>query len=278
MANLKKISVAKLNAALACIATIATVAASPLGNPALGEPLAFVVPSGRFPIFDRVLRQPAIPQRSIGSTPDGAELPAHLRRLVVDFRTTEAAGTIIVDTPNTYLYYVLGGGTAIRYGIGVGREGFTWSGVQTIARKAEWPDWIPPAKMLQRQPYLPRFMTGGPGNPLGARAMYLRGTIYRIHGTDQPSTIGGQVSSGCIRRRHRSLQPRQCRREGGGAAGGTRRRCLCAGAIGVRGVGCREPYVVSFAPLTTSQLVRCAQQLEEPAMNHKSCLCRVAPA
>ena len=185
---------AKLNIALACIA-----AASSLGNPALGEPLAFVVPSGRFPIFERVLRQPAIPQRSIGSTPDGAELPAYLRRQVVVFRTTEAAGSIIVDTPNTYLYYVLGGGKAIRYGIGVGREGFTWSGVQTIARKAEWPDWIPPAKMLQRQPYLPRFMTGGPGNPLGARAMYLGGTIYRIHGTNQPSTIGGQVSSGCIR-------------------------------------------------------------------------------
>jgi lipoprotein-anchoring transpeptidase ErfK/SrfK len=197
VANLKKISIAKL--ALGCIATIAVVAASPLGNPALAEPLAFATPSGGFSIFDRVLREPASPQRSIGSAQDGAELPAHLRRQVVEFRTTEAAGTIIVDTPNTYLYYVLGGGKAIRYGIGVGREGFTWSGVQTIARKAEWPDWIPPAKMLQRQPYLPRFMAGGPGNPLGARAMYLGGTIYRIHGTNQPSTIGGQLSSGCIR-------------------------------------------------------------------------------
>ena len=196
MANLKKISIAKLNIALACVATIAAVAVSPLGNPALGEPLAFAIPSGGFAIFDRVLREPASPQRSIGSAQD---VPAHLRRQVVDFRTTEAAGTIIVDTPNTYLYYVLGGGKAIRYGIGVGREGFTWSGVQTIARKAEWPDWIPPAKMLQRQPYLPRFMAGGLGNPLGARAMYLGGTIYRIHGTNQPSTIGGQVSSGCIR-------------------------------------------------------------------------------
>jgi lipoprotein-anchoring transpeptidase ErfK/SrfK len=198
MANLKKISIAKLNIALGCIATIAVVAASPLGNLALAEPLAFAAP-GESSFFGRMLREPASPQRSIGSAQHGAELPAHLRRQIVEFRTTEATGTIIVDTPNTYLYYVLGGGRAIRYGIGVGREGFTWSGVQTIARKAEWPDWIPPAKMLQRQPYLPRFMAGGPGNPLGARAMYLGVTIYRIHGTNQPSTIGGQVSSGCIR-------------------------------------------------------------------------------
>ena len=94
---------------------------------------------------------------------------------------------------------MLGNGRAIRYGIGVGREGFTWSGTQTITRKAEWPDWTPPADMLQRQPYLPRFMAGGPQNPLGARAMYLGNTIYRIHGTNDPSTIGRQVSSGCIR-------------------------------------------------------------------------------
>ena len=94
---------------------------------------------------------------------------------------------------------MLGGGRAIRYGIGVGREGFTWSGVQSVSKKAEWPDWTPPAEMLARQPYLPRFMAGGPGNPLGARAMYLGGTIYRIHGTNNPSTIGGRVSSGCIR-------------------------------------------------------------------------------
>jgi lipoprotein-anchoring transpeptidase ErfK/SrfK len=94
---------------------------------------------------------------------------------------------------------VLGNGRAIRYGIGVGREGFTWSGTQTITRKSEWPDWTPPPEMLQRQPYLPRFMAGGPQNPLGARAMYLGGTVYRIHGTNDPSTIGGHVSSGCIR-------------------------------------------------------------------------------
>ena len=121
------------------------------------------------------------------------------RRQVVDYPTREAPGTVIIDTPHTYLYFVLGHGKAIRYGIGVGRDGFTWSGIQSIARKTEWPDWNPPADMLRRQPYLPRFMAGGPGNPLGARAMYLGNTIYRIHGTNNPSTIGGHVSSGCIR-------------------------------------------------------------------------------
>jgi lipoprotein-anchoring transpeptidase ErfK/SrfK len=128
-----------------------------------------------------------------------AEAPARLRRQIVDYASAEAPGTIIIDTPNTYLYFVLGGGKAVRYGIGVGREGFTWSGVKTIERKSEWPDWIPPTDMLQRQPYLPRFMAGGPGNPLGARAMYLSGTVYRIHGTNAPATIGKHVSSGCIR-------------------------------------------------------------------------------
>src|ERR1043166_4113964 len=128
-----------------------------------------------------------------------ADIPANLRRQMVAYPTIEAPGTIIIDTPHTYLYLVLGGGKAMRYGIGVGREGFTWSGVQNISRKQEWPDWIPPAEMLHRQPYLPRFMAGGPGNPLGARAMYLGNTVYRIHGTNAPATIGHQVSSGCIR-------------------------------------------------------------------------------
>jgi lipoprotein-anchoring transpeptidase ErfK/SrfK len=125
-------------------------------------------------------------------------LPPNLRRQEVAFSTREPAGTIIVDTPHTYLYYVLGNGRAIRYGVRVGRDGFTWNGVQKITRKAEWPDWHPPPEMIDRQPYLPRFMAGGPGNPLGARAMYLGSTVYRIHGTNQPSTIGKFVSSGCI--------------------------------------------------------------------------------
>jgi lipoprotein-anchoring transpeptidase ErfK/SrfK len=126
-------------------------------------------------------------------------LPERLRRTTVALDTREAPGTVIIDTGNTALYYVLGGGRAIRYGVGVGREGFTWAGVQTISRKAEWPDWHPPAQMIARQPYLPRFMAGGPGNPLGARAMYLGSSEYRIHGTNNPSTIGTFVSSGCIR-------------------------------------------------------------------------------
>jgi lipoprotein-anchoring transpeptidase ErfK/SrfK len=127
------------------------------------------------------------------------ELPPQFRRTLVDYYTKEPAGTIVIDTPNTYLYLVLGNGKALRYGIGVGREGFTWSGSERISRLAEWPDWNPPEQMIERQPYLPRFMAGGEGNPLGARALYLGDTLYRIHGTNQPSTIGTFVSSGCIR-------------------------------------------------------------------------------
>jgi lipoprotein-anchoring transpeptidase ErfK/SrfK len=126
-------------------------------------------------------------------------VPQRLRRAIVNLDTREAPGTVIIDTGNTTLYYVLGHGQAIRYGVGVGRQGFTWAGTQTISRKAEWPDWHPPAEMIARQPYLPRFMAGGPGNPLGARAMYLGSSEYRIHGTNDPSTIGKFVSSGCIR-------------------------------------------------------------------------------
>jgi len=127
------------------------------------------------------------------------QLPPQFRRQIVDYLTKEPAGTIIIDTPNTYLYLVLGNGKAMRYGIGVGREGFTWSGTERVMRMSEWPDWHPPKEMIDRQPYLPRFMAGGEGNPLGARALYLGNTLYRIHGTNQPSTIGTFVSSGCIR-------------------------------------------------------------------------------
>ncbi len=130
---------------------------------------------------------------------DADQLPAPLRRPVVSYPSREPAGTIIGETPHTFLYLTLGDGKAMRYGIGVGREGFTWSGTETIVRKAEWPDWIPPAQMIARQPYLPRWVGGGPGNPLGARALYLGNTDYRIHGTNDPTTIGKHVSSGCIR-------------------------------------------------------------------------------
>ena len=118
---------------------------------------------------------------------------------MVFFRSAEAPGTIIVNTNERFLYLILGNGRALRYGIGVGRDGFQWQGLLRIANKKEWPDWIPPPEMIQRQPYLPRFMAGGPGNPLGARALYLGGTVYRIHGTNQPQTIGTAVSSGCFR-------------------------------------------------------------------------------
>jgi lipoprotein-anchoring transpeptidase ErfK/SrfK len=150
------------------------------------------------PLFPFLMTPPvqAAPPEDEGAA---AEMPARLKRQIVGYATREAPGTIIIDTQNTYLYYVLGGGRAIRYGIGVGRDGFTWSGVQSVTRKAEWPDWTPPPEMIARQPYLPRQMAGGPGNPLGARAMYLGGTIYRIHGTNAPQTIGTRVSSGCIR-------------------------------------------------------------------------------
>jgi lipoprotein-anchoring transpeptidase ErfK/SrfK len=188
----------KLNSRLAAAAfgalAIGTVAFS---NSAAAAPL---------PMFPFILTPPTeAVQPPVQSMPQAqeegrsVELPARLRRQVVAYPTREAPGTIIIDTPHTYLYLVLGGGQAIRYGIGVGREGFTWSGTQTITKKAEWPDWTPPPEMIARQPYLPRQMAGGPGNPLGARAMYLGGTVYRIHGTNAPETIGTHVSSGCLR-------------------------------------------------------------------------------
>ena len=127
------------------------------------------------------------------------QLPERFQRQLVDYPTNQPAGTIVIDTPNTYLYLVMGHGKALRYGIGVGREGFTWTGTERISRMKEWPDWFPPKEMIERQPYLPRFMAGGESNPLGARALYLGNTLYRIHGTNQPSTIGTFVSSGCIR-------------------------------------------------------------------------------
>jgi lipoprotein-anchoring transpeptidase ErfK/SrfK len=141
----------------------------------------------------------ALPPEDQPETGERKELPPRLKRQMVEYQTKEPAGTLIIDTPNTYLYLVQGHGKAIRYGIGVGRDGFTWSGTERVSRMSEWPDWHPPTEMILRQPYLPRMMAGGPGNPLGARALYLGNTLYRIHGTNQPSTIGQTVSSGCIR-------------------------------------------------------------------------------
>jgi lipoprotein-anchoring transpeptidase ErfK/SrfK len=184
--------------------SISAIAATLLcGASAVAQPLAMTDPAG-YPlaIFQQVMPSArALPQPESAPPSDEAtdEMPAHLRRQVVSYSGHEAAGMIVIDTPHTYLYLVLGQGRAIRYGVGVGRDGFTWSGTQSIARKQEWPDWNPPAEMIERQPYLPRFMAGGPGNPLGARAMYLGNSLYRIHGTNAPDTIGKRVSSGCIR-------------------------------------------------------------------------------
>ena len=152
------------------------------------------------PLF--AYNSPAAPQYAPVEQNDqaaDAKLDPRLQRQVVNYATTEAPGTVIIDTGHTYLYFVNGDGTAIRYGIGVGRQGFTWAGVEQVTRKAEWPDWYPPAEMIARQPYLARFTAGGEGNPLGARAIYLGTTLYRIHGTNAPETIGTNVSSGCIR-------------------------------------------------------------------------------
>jgi len=149
--------------------------------------------------------QPARDMTSLGDqpgyvpSPEEEQLDPAWQRQPVFFRTHEPPGTIIVHTSERYLYLVLGNNRAIRYGVGVGRDGFQWSGIHKISRKAEWPDWTPPPEMIQRQPYLPRFMAGGPGNPMGARALYIGSTVYRIHGTNQPQTIGHAVSSGCFR-------------------------------------------------------------------------------
>jgi len=155
------------------------------------------------PLFAFLSPQPQIAPQTFEPAPadesQDIQPAPRLQRQLVDYPSKEAAGTVIIDTPHTFLYYVLGNGKAIRYGIGVGREGFTWSGTKSIERKTEWPDWHPPAEMIARQPYLPRMVAGGPGNPLGARAMYIGGTEYRIHGTNDPTSIGKHVSSGCIR-------------------------------------------------------------------------------
>jgi lipoprotein-anchoring transpeptidase ErfK/SrfK len=178
------------------IGSLIAVAALSCG-PAQAEPLFAFLNSPLAPTQNQIAPQYAPAEQT---APDAdVQADPRLQRQIVGYASNEAPGTVIIDTPHTVLYYVLGNGKAIRYGIGVGRQGFTWAGVKQIERKAEWPDWIPPQEMIERQPYLPRFVAGGPGNPLGARAMYLGGTVYRIHGTNDPTTIGKHVSSGCIR-------------------------------------------------------------------------------
>jgi lipoprotein-anchoring transpeptidase ErfK/SrfK len=161
----------------------------------------------------RMLVMPWGPQQGMSPQygPQYLGEPAHpafdprYERQIVEYHGKESPGTIVVDTPNKFLYLVQGNGTAMRYGIGVGRPGFTWSGVKQISAKREWPDWTPPAEMLARRPDLPRHMEGGPENPLGARAMYLGSSLYRIHGSNEPWTIGTNVSSGCIRMRNEDV-------------------------------------------------------------------------
>ena len=145
-------------------------------------------------------------QPTIEDVPPGVDhgnaddnLAEQFQRQAVFYRSQHPVGTIIIETAERHLYLIESETRALRYGIGVGRDGFTWAGLLQITRKSEWPDWVPPPEMIERQPYLPRFMAGGPGNPLGARAMYLGKTVYRIHGTNAPETIGHAVSSGCFR-------------------------------------------------------------------------------
>jgi lipoprotein-anchoring transpeptidase ErfK/SrfK len=176
---------------------------------AAAEPLAMAPAGNLFAPFNQILREPGARE---DITAD------ELRRQVIEYPSREPAGTIIVDTAHTFLYFVLGGGKALRYGIGVGREGFTWSGVEAISRMAEWPDWNPPKEMIGRQPYLPRFMAGGPGNPLGARALYLGDTDYRIHGTQRsrdhrPPRVE-RLHQAHQRGHHRSLPAGEDRRQG----------------------------------------------------------------
>ena len=193
----------------ACAAILGVIVAVALAGPAAAQPFAYQGPdrSGVYAPAQQNYQQGY--QQNFQSqnyqSSEGDDLPAPLRRQIVSYPTDEKAGTVVIDTAHTFLYLVLGGGKALRYGIGVGRKGFTWSGVERISRKSEWPDWIPPVEMIARQPYLPRWVGGGPGNPLGARALYLGDTNYRIHGTNSPSSIGTQVSSGCIRMRNEDV-------------------------------------------------------------------------
>ena len=146
------------------------------------------------------------PAPGVDDTGRDVELPPEYRRTPVSYRSDYPPGTIIVNTSDRFLYLIQSETVALRYGVGVGRDGFQWGGIHKISRKAEWPDWTPPPEMIERQPYLPRFMAGGPGNPMGAAALYIGSTVYRIHGTNAPQTIGQAVSSGCFRLVNEDIQ------------------------------------------------------------------------
>lgn len=159
---------------------------------------------GGLPLMDPQYRDD-MRQGEMDIEPGRPGMDPKYEKQVVEYDGRHAPGTIVIDTPNKFLYLVQGGGRALRYGIGVGKPGFTWSGIKTISAKKEWPAWTPPAEMLKRRPDLPRHMEGGPENPLGARAMYLGTSLYRIHGSNEPWTIGTNVSSGCIRMRNEDV-------------------------------------------------------------------------
>jgi lipoprotein-anchoring transpeptidase ErfK/SrfK len=191
------------------------------GNPGGGGLLEFLFSGGQQPqpshqrqqgYYPQQPQPGALPQMQLEQqssyepvTPARPGMDPRFEKREVDYRTTEPPGTIVIDTPSKYLYLVEGNGRAMRYGIGVGKPGFEWAGVKHVSMKREWPDWIPPEEMLKRRPDLPRHMAGGPENPLGARAMYLGSSLYRIHGSNEPWTIGTAVSSGCIRMRNEDV-------------------------------------------------------------------------
>ena len=181
-----EVAFAYLRVAVPVLAAVCMIAAT--GHAQFGTP------------FDLRQRTPTIEDADPGTMPGVSErLPPVYQHQPVFYRNTETPGTIIIDTSDRFLFLILSSNSAMRYGIGVGRDGFQWQGLLRVTRKAEWPDWTPPPEMIKRQPYLPRFMAGGPGNPMGARALYLGDTVYRIHGTNAPNTIGHAVSSGCFR-------------------------------------------------------------------------------
>ncbi len=174
-------------------------------QPQYGQPQFNQMPQLMPQFFARSDWSPAYAPSSSGDMARPIAVDPKYDRQVVDYAAGQPPGTIIIDTANYFLYLVLDGGKALRYGIGVGRQGFTWAGIKEVSAMREWPDWRPPDDMLRRRPDLPRFMPGGPENPLGARAIYLGSTLYRIHGSNEPWTIGTQVSSGCIRLRNEDV-------------------------------------------------------------------------
>jgi lipoprotein-anchoring transpeptidase ErfK/SrfK len=165
------------------------------GHRLAGRLAGFALATFATQAFAHETEQPDVPSVDLAGRPRAVAPP----REIVAYSGPHSPGTIVVSTEERRLYYVLPGNQAVKYGIGVGRPGFEWSGTRTIVMKREWPSWSPPPQMIRRRPDLPRFMPGGPANPLGARAMYLGGTLYRIHGSNEPETIGRAVSSGCIR-------------------------------------------------------------------------------